>query len=83
MIPAISQRLRTEKLTRTQSRSWQALLRLDRETGVSGPAGLAYWLPEDSKSSSSSSWMMIRGVTIIIRLSVSRPMPVLLKRRLM
>ena len=33
--------------------------------------------------SSSSSWMMIRGVTIIIRLEVSRPMPTFLNRRLM
>jgi mitochondrial fission protein ELM1 len=33
--------------------------------------------------SSSSSWMMIRGVTISIRLSVVRPRPTFLKRRLM
>ena len=32
--------------------------------------------------SSSSSWMMIRGVTIIIRLEVSRPMPTFLNKRL-
>ncbi len=35
------------------------------------------------KSSSSSSWMMIRGVTINMMLSVSRPTPEFLKRRLM
>src|SRR5690349_2728383 len=33
--------------------------------------------------SSSSSWMMIRGVTIIIRLSVVRPMATFLNSRLM
>ncbi len=32
--------------------------------------------------SSSSSWMMMRGVTIIIRLWASRPMPTFLKSRL-
>ena len=35
------------------------------------------------RRSSSSSWMMIRGVTIIIRLCVSRPMPTFLNSRLM
>ena len=38
------------------------------------------WTPSFS---SSSSWMMIRGVTIIIRLWVSRPMPTFLNSRLM
>ena len=33
--------------------------------------------------SSSSSWMMMRGVTISMMLSVSRPTPLFLKRRLM
>ncbi len=36
------------------------------------------WIPSRS---SSSSWMMIRGVTIIIRLCVSRPRPTFLKSR--
>jgi hypothetical protein len=36
-----------------------------------------------SNRDSSSSWMMMRGVTIIIRLSVSRPMPTLRNNRLM
>ncbi len=36
-----------------------------------------------SRFSSSSSWMMMRGVTIIIKLFVVRPMPTLRNSRLM
>ena len=43
----------------------------------------SYGRLEPSSLSSSSSWMMIRGVTISIRLSVVRPMPTFLKSRLM
>ena len=52
---------------------------LQGEEGAEGDYGGA-WMPSFS---SSSSWMMIRGVTIIIRLCVSRPMPTFLNSRLM
>ena len=43
---------------------------------------VAYGTGAPISFSSSSSWMMIRGVTIIIRLCVVRPMPTFLNRRL-
>ena len=57
--------------------------RLTRPTLDSRHSTLDLTAPAMPRRSSSSSWMMIRGVTIIIRLSVSRPMPTLRNSRLM